>query len=150
MQQISKEWYAKNKDKRRAQYKATYADRREKFLLNNAKWRKNNPEKYRIAIDKWRLRNKDRVNANAREWARRNRNKLRAKEVLRYAIKMQAVLATVTLSELRVVYMNCPTGYHVDHIVPLRGENVCGLHVPWNLQYLPARENLRKSNKFEN
>ena len=52
-------------------------------------------------------------------------------------------------AKIREFYKNKPEGMHVDHIIPLRGEFVCGLHVEYNLQYLDAMVNMRKSNKFQ-
>ena len=39
--------------------------------------------------------------------------------------------------------------WHVDHIIPLQGKFVSGLHIPANLQVLRGSDNIRKKNKFE-
>jgi 5-methylcytosine-specific restriction endonuclease McrA len=52
------------------------------------------------------------------------------------------------LNKIKEIYLKCPVGYHVDHIIPLQGEKVCGLHVEWNLQYLTPSANHSKSNKL--
>ena len=49
---------------------------------------------------------------------------------------------------IRLFYNNCPQGYEVDHIIPLQGKLVSGLHVLENLQYLPMAENRSKGNHY--
>ena len=53
------------------------------------------------------------------------------------------------LFEIKKLYAKCPEGYEVDHIIPLRGINVSGLHVETNLQYLSVIDNRKKSNNFK-
>lgn len=62
----------------------------------------------------------------------------------------RARLATpkwANIAAMRDFIDSCPDGFHLDHIIPLFGEDVCGLHILENLQFLPAQENIRKSNK---
>lgn len=66
----------------------------------------------------------------------------------RKALKMARMPAWADRTAIQKIYSECPRGYHVDHIIPLQGELVSGLHVENNLQYLTAFENLSKHNKF--
>jgi len=68
---------------------------------------------------------------------------------MRYrAAKKQATPAWADQDAINFWYECCPAGCEVDHIVPLQGGNVCGLHVETNLQWLPIKENRLKSNKW--
>lgn len=70
------------------------------------------------------------------------------KKLRKRAIK-QAKPKWCKWKEIVEVYVNCPEGMEVDHIHPLKHPDVCGLHVPWNLQYLSKEDNNKKSNSFD-
>lgn len=103
----------------------------------------------------WIESNKEKHQTLNREWAKNNRGKSLAYGAKRKACKINATPSWADLRAIEVEYslaawctkvMGEP--YHVDHIVPLQGKTVCGLHVPWNLRVIPARENLSKGNKL--
>lgn len=86
--------------------------------------------------------------ANAAAYRARNHQRLIARNMARHAAKMQRTPGWADLRAINEFYEDRPTGHHVDHILPLQGETVSGLHVLENLQYLPAADNIRKSNKL--
>lgn len=84
-----------------------------------------------------------------RRWRQANKHKTRLKSANERAVRLQRLPKWANRDEIKQFYLLCPEGMHVDHIIPLRGKTVSGLHVVSNLQYLPADENLRKGNSFE-
>jgi len=93
------------------------------------------------------------------EWQRKNREHLRAYQREYYgpmykerngtnARRLRERQVYNDKKEIAEFYRNCPKDFHVDHIIPLNGKNVSGLHTIGNLQYLSATENQRKYNKF--
>lgn len=126
-------WYQNNKERSNKRARDWARENKESERARAKKWRAENPELYRACQQAWRIKNQSRIKAYCGEY--------RAK-------KKQAQPAWVCRKTLAEIYLNCPPGYHVDHIIPLKNKNVCGLHVPWNLQYLLPTENQSKKNKF--
>lgn len=146
---------------------------KERRVESSLKWRKANPEKQRAYNKKWsalnyekqsplqkewRKANPERQKKYRKQWRKTNKNLVYAYNAKRRANKLKAIppwLSPEHHKEIALCYeeaqaLRLYTGqeYHVDHIVPLQGKNVCGLHVPWNLQVILARDNLSKGNKY--
>ena len=79
----------------------------------------------------------------------KNADKIKARNAGYRAERAHRVVPWTETEKINVFYAECPKGYHVDHILPLKGTLVSGLHVLSNLQYLPAKENIAKSNKVD-
>lgn len=96
-----------------------------------------NRGKYREGQRKWVRENRDKHNAHG---ALRRASKKCATPKWLSAVQKQKILDWYTLAQA--------TSLVVDHVIPLKGKTVCGLHVPWNLQLLTDFENASKHNKF--
>ena len=138
------------REEKLAYHKAYYQKNKHKWPPSKI-WRVNNPEKYRACQAASRQRHKAKRKIYNKAWAQLNSGKVTAYAVAYRALKQSRMPKWLSLQHRETIerfYKNRPVGFHVDHIVPLKGKLVSGLHVPWNLQYLPAMENIKKSNKF--
>jgi hypothetical protein len=132
--------YCANKDVIQSQQKERYRKRREAYTAVNRAYTVAHPELCREIRARWAKANRPIVNAKT---ARRRAARLSATPVwVDPAQLLPAYVLASSISEL--------TGeaHEVDHIVPLQGESVCGLHVPWNLRVIPAAENASKGSKL--
>lgn len=128
---------------------AEYKERRKrKYLANRTKLRAQGNASYARARQDPRRYGKWKESARKYKATERGLLMHRAKEARRRAKKLQATPPWADQEKISKVYQNCPPGMEVDHIIPLQGKTVCGLHVDYNLQYLTESENCKKSNKL--
>lgn len=94
---------------------------------------------------------REKVNKLSLAWYRNNPGKAVAKSVHRDLLKLQRVPPWANLEKIKVIYTQASAlGLTVDHIIPLQGTLVSGLHVENNLQFLTRSENSRKGAKYDN
>lgn len=132
------------------------------------------PEEIKANQKAWRIKNKDARNAYNKQW--RDKNSEKVKEIQRKSRQKNAARINKANAEYHAnKLMRVPKwltdddkwiikeaydlavmrsklfgfSWHVDHIIPLKGKTVCGLHVPSNIQVIEGHINIRKNNSFE-
>lgn len=98
---------------------------------------------------KYRELNKDVRAARSKAWRIANPDKSGALRAAYRAAKLKATPAWANKNKIVSIYKAAiNAGLEVDHVIPLRGKNVCGLHVENNLQLLTRTENACKGNSY--
>ena len=150
-----------------------YKNNRESQYASWRKWYEANKDIHAARVKRWQTINKDKVRADAKAWQKANPEKVKATR-LRYSQKhpdayTARAVASVAKRAKRVPQWLTPDDkwvirqayelaklrtkmfgfvWEVDHIIPLRGEFVSGLHVPTNLQVIPKALNRAKRNAY--
>lgn len=146
------------------QKREEYQRNKDKYIARAKEWAKKNPnsrneyfsrEEVKIAASQrtkeWSAKNKDRKRANDKAWVKANRGLANSYQAHRRAKERKATPSWLTeehresiakiYTEALELTQRLGIRHEVDHIVPLSGKTVSGLHVPWNLRAIPAKEN---------
>jgi len=156
----SKEYYASDPERNKLrwqQYSNKNQDKLRRYTESRTEAKREYDERYRLEnaekIQERNIRNREKRNAKRREYGIKNRAKILADNAKRVAAKLKAIPKWADMDAIKQIYKECSdmskaTGieYHVDHMVPLRGKTVCGLHCEDNLRIILGSENCKKLN----
>jgi hypothetical protein len=145
-------WREANRDKTHAAQKKYYGNNRKKCIQKTIACRQAKQQEYMEKTIEWQQKNHEKVLETRRVWYTKNS----AKEIARVRHRQGRIkhceifMNLAELAEIQGMYDFCRVfkSYEVDHIIPLNGEIVSGLHVLSNLQVLSISENRSKSNKY--
>lgn len=152
-----KNYYENNKERVKKYSRGYYQLNKDKHRLLNKLWIDRNKEQYLLSQNTWTSKNLKKVRLSKKKWRENNQDTIRAFASTRRALQKSSRRLFTELSEfvlkeamslniLREEITNF--NWHVDHMIPLQAESVCGLHVWNNFQCLPQVMNNSKSNKL--
>jgi transcription elongation factor Elf1 len=147
--EYSKNYYNTNRDVKREQFKQYYENNREKILDYAKNYYANNRE----IITDYRESKKEYIASRLRLWKQNNSHKVNTSNAHRRASKLQATPSWADqeaidgLYQLATIFNRTGMNLHIDHIVPLNSDKVCGLHCESNLQLLSSHDNMSKGNR---
>lgn len=122
-------------------------ENRERLSAKSAARREADREGAREINRRFKRRHKERLAVQHADWARRNRDKRNASAARHRAAKLRAIPKWADLGAIAAIYKTAAalgSDFNVDHIIPLQGATVCGLHCEANLRIIPARLNEAK------
>lgn len=146
----NREYKKKNPEMCRASYRKWLASNPDVAAAATKRWRENNPDK----LKEYGVYDSEKAKLKYYKDLAKSRARARNLQLSR-RMAMPRWLTDIHKAQIQEFYdialaISTQTGvkHQVDHIVPINGDSVCGLHVPWNLQVLSARANISKGNKL--
>jgi hypothetical protein len=126
-----------------------YRENKEKATERNKKYAQKHIKKTRETKKRYKEKYPERVKKSNSEYTKKHAKEAVFKTQKRRTRKLQALPNWADLEKIKEIYLNCPDGMQVDHVIPFVHQLICGLHVENNLQYLSEFDNKSKGNKFE-
>jgi 5-methylcytosine-specific restriction endonuclease McrA len=122
---------------------------KEELTQYKAEWYQANKKSMNKKSKEWADTHRDKTRMFVSNWTKKNQKRKTASEAKRRCSKLQRTPMWSQEDLVKTFYLDCPKDMTVDHIIPLQGNLVSGLHVIDNLQYLTPSENSSKINKYE-
>jgi hypothetical protein len=138
-----KAWRENNKDLLKKLSKEHYKANKQKYIDKANLWQAENIERKRQIKSKFKKRNRGAATADTAKY-RADKDKRTPNWLTEF--DHIHIKALYQLAAMRTRESGFP--WHVDHVIPLRGKNVSGLHTPSNMRVIPGEENVRKNNVY--
>jgi hypothetical protein len=153
---VNKAWKRRNPVRAAACHAAWKRRNPDKVAEYRATGEKRNPGRVAAYDKAWRERNPERAAECNASWRKRNPAKMAEYGVARHCARLRRTPSWADREAIIAVFVEArrlaaETGipHAVDHVIPLQGKLVSGLHVHTNLRAIPAADNRRKHNKFQ-